>query len=81
MKTRTREKAAHARFPGKALGLLTAVGCVLAAWVLFRFVVMGMGVLEDGRWVALALPLCVNLALMPAASLVIIIQRRKHGKA
>ena len=81
LETEMRAEASLAPFPGKALGLLAAVGCVLAAWALFRIGAMGVHVLEDMTWLALALPLCVNLALTPVASLIIITQRRKYGKA
>ncbi len=81
MKIELNEKADPSAFPGKALGLLAAVGGVLIVWTLLRVGGMGVRVLEDGKWLALALPLCVNLALAPVASLVIIIQRKKHDKA
>jgi len=79
LRVEVRAKAAPAVFPAWVLGLLAGLGCALAAWALARLFGMGARALEDARWLALTMPLCVNLALMPAASLVIIVKRRKHG--
>lgn len=65
-------------FPEKALGLLTIFGLLAIAGTLTQLSQGQMTAFENGLWPILILLLLANLALLPIASVVIVLHRRTH---
>ncbi len=71
-----RSEKASSAFPIKILAALSALGGLVALWVLAKVGEIDMNITGSERWLMLALPLLTNILLSPVASLVIIIKRR-----
>lgn len=66
-------------FPAWALGITAGVVICSIFLVIGRAVFSSGNLPQDPLWIVLALPAAANLILAPAASIVVVTKRRKHG--
>jgi hypothetical protein len=73
-----RERAAEAAFPDAVVGILGATLVLAATWLTAQVIVTGTSLTASPSLLVLAAWLAANLALVPVASIVILIRRQRE---
>ena len=73
-----RERSAQAPFPDAAVGILGATLVLAATWLTVQVIVSGTSLTVNPSLLILAAWLGANLALVPVASIVILIRRQRE---
>ena len=73
-----RERSAKAPFPDAAVGILGAALVLAATWLTAQVIITGTSLTATPSLLVLAAWLGANLALVPVASIVILIRRQRE---